>query len=80
MLRGVQQEGQAGFAAYEPSWAVALRYADAMQGSGHDVSDALYAELAAHWTPEQVVEITMVVGLFAYFNRFNNALRVEVTR
>jgi hypothetical protein len=26
------------------------------------------------------VEITLVAGLFAYFNRFNDALRVEVTR
>ena len=80
MLAGVQQEGEAGFAAFEPAWAAALRFADALEGSGHGVSDTLYADLAAHWTPEQIVEITMVIGLFAYFNRFNNALRVEVTR
>jgi alkylhydroperoxidase family enzyme len=33
-----------------------------------------------HWNEGEIVEITMVIGLFAYFNRFNDALRVEVTR
>jgi alkylhydroperoxidase family enzyme len=80
MLAAVQRDDPEGLATFDPAWAAALRFADAMQGDATDVSDALYAELAAHWAPEQVVEITMVIGLFAYFNRFNNALRVEVTR
>ncbi len=36
--------------------------------------------LRRHWNEGEIVEITMVIGLFAYFNRFNDALRVEVTR
>lgn len=40
----------------------------------------LYAALAEHWDQGEIVEITTVVGLFAYFNRFNDALRVEVTK
>jgi alkylhydroperoxidase family enzyme len=36
--------------------------------------------VARHWNEGEIVEITMVIGLFAYFNRFNDALRVEVTR
>lgn len=64
----------------EQSWKVALRYAELVTDSGHAVTDQYYAELARHWNEGEIVEITMVIGLFAYFNRFNDALRVEVTR
>ena len=63
----------------EPGWRAALEYADVLHGSGHAVSDALYARLAQAWDPGQVVEITMVIGMTEYFNRFNNALRVAPT-
>jgi alkylhydroperoxidase family enzyme len=80
MLDAVRGDGPVAPAAFEPSWAAAFLYADAMTRSGHDVTDAVYEELARHWDGGQIVELTMVVGLFAYFNRFNDALRVEVTR
>jgi alkylhydroperoxidase family enzyme len=64
----------------EPGWAVALRYAETVTESGHAVTDQQYAELATHWDEEAIVEITLVAALFAYFNRFNDALRVQVTR
>ncbi len=64
----------------EQSWQVALRYAEVVTDSGHAVTDEDYAELSRHWNEGEIVEITMVIGLFAYFNRFNDALRVEVTR
>jgi alkylhydroperoxidase family enzyme len=51
-----------------------------MTASGHAVTDEVFASRAAHWDPGEVVEITLVVGLFSYFNRFNDALCVEVTR
>jgi alkylhydroperoxidase family enzyme len=47
--------------------------------SGHDVADALYARLAAAWDPGQIVELTLVIGMTEYFNRFNDALRVAPT-
>ncbi len=80
MVRGVRSDGDAGLEQLEPAWRAALRYADAVTRSGHAVTDELYAELARHWDRGQVVEITLVIGLFAYFNRFNDALRVEVTK
>ncbi len=80
MLRGVRGDGQAGLEQFEPAWLAALRYADALTESGHAVTDELYAALAEHWDRGEIVEITLVIGLFAYFNRFNDALRVEVTK
>jgi alkylhydroperoxidase family enzyme len=61
-------------------WMAALRYAELMTESGHAVTDQAYAQLTPHWDEGQIVEITAVIGLFAYFNRFNDALRVPVTR
>jgi alkylhydroperoxidase family enzyme len=79
VIASVRSDGAVDAALFEPAWVPAFAYADAMDGTGH-VSDALFEALAAHWDEGQIVEITMVVGLFAYFNRFNNALCVEVTR
>ena len=65
--------------ALEPGWRAALAYADVVHHSGHDVTDELYGDLAAAWDPGQIVELTLVIGMTEYFNRFNNALRVAPT-
>lgn len=70
----------ASFDGLEPGWLAALRFAELMADSGHAVTDDVYAELAAHWSEGEIVEIALVIGIFSYFNRFNDALRVEVTR
>jgi alkylhydroperoxidase family enzyme len=64
----------------EEGWVEAIRYAELVAESGHAVGDTDFACLAEHWDPGQIVEITLVAGLFSYFNRFNDALRVEVTK
>jgi len=64
----------------EPGWRVALDYADVIHRSGHDVTDELYGRLRAAWDDGQIVEITLVIGMTEYFNRFNDSLRVEPTR
>ncbi len=64
----------------EERWKVALRFGELVTASGHAVTDQDYAELSRHWTDEEIVELTLVAGLFSYFNRFNDALRVQVTR
>jgi len=58
----------------------ALRYALQVTRDPNGVSDSVFADLARHFTEPEIVEITCVVGLFAYFNRFNAALRVAPTQ
>ena len=58
----------------------AIRYAEAITPTGSTVGDVVYDELARHWAPDQIVEITAVIALFNYFNRFAEALHVPVTR
>jgi alkylhydroperoxidase family enzyme len=74
------EPGAAARAGLEPSWHAALAYADVVHRSGHDVSDDVYGRLAAAWDQGQIVEITLVIGMAEYFNRFNDSLRVEPTR
>ncbi len=64
----------------EPGWVAALRYAELVTESGHAVDDKDYEGLSYHWSDAHILEITLVAGLFSYFNRVNDALRVEVTR
>ena len=60
--------------------AAAIRFAEAMTPTGSIVGDEVYGGVARYWAPEQVVEITAVIALFNYFNRFAEALHVPVTR
>ena len=60
--------------------AAAIRFAEMVTPTGSNVDDVVYDGLAQYWAPEQVVEITAVIALFNYFNRFAEALHVPVTR
>ncbi len=65
---------------FTPAEAVALRLADAITlGNGH-ISDEIWNAAAAHYDEGQLIELVSVIGLFSYFNRFNNALEIQVTR
>ncbi len=64
----------------EPGWQAALGYADVVHVSGHRVTDDVYAKLREAWDEGQIVEITLVIGMTEYFNRFNDSLRVEPTK
>jgi len=81
VLEAIQDRGeQRGLDTLEPGWRAALDYADAIHRSGHDVTDELYGRLRAAWDEGQIVEITLVIGMTEYFNRFNDSLRVEPTK
>ncbi len=64
---------------FPPDQKVALLFADAMTDGPGRVPEPLYEDLRRHFSEPQIVEIACVVGLFNYFNRFNNALHVEIT-
>jgi alkylhydroperoxidase family enzyme len=65
---------------FDPAWQAAFRFADHLTPTPGIVPEPVYAELAAHWSPEQIVEITAVICMFAFFNRFAHALNIPVTR
>ncbi len=65
---------------FEDAWRAAMRYADSMTPTPGIVPQATYDDLALHWAPAQIVEITAVICMFAFFNRFAHALAIPVTR
>ena len=60
----------------KPDEKIAVQYAEAVTTDAPKVPDELFAELKKQYNDEQIVEITAVIGLFNYINRFNDALRV----
>lgn len=59
---------------------VALRLAERVTRDAHTVDDQLWTELRKHFDEGEVVELLSAIGLFNYFNRFNDALRMEPTK
>jgi alkylhydroperoxidase family enzyme len=59
---------------------VALRFAEAMTSHPQDVDDAQWADLRQHFDEGEIIELAAAIGLFNYFNRFNDALKMEPTK
>lgn len=55
----------------------ALRYAEIVTTSAREVDEELWDELQGHFDDGQLVEITTVIGLFNFFNRFADALKID---
>lgn len=58
----------------------ALEFAEVMSKDSNNVGDALWNRLRQHFDEGEIIEIACVVGTFNYFNRFNNALKVDITK
>ena len=71
--------GPAESATFGPAAGAALRYAELMTRDAHTVTDAFFSELKTHYTDTQIVELTCVIGLTNYFNRFTTALRIDLS-
>ena len=55
---------------------VALRFAEIMTTGAREVDEILWDELQAHFDDGEIVELATVIGLFNFFNRFADALRI----
>ena len=56
---------------------VALHYAEVVTTSAQDISEDLWDQLQAYFDDGEIVEITTVIGLFNFFNRFADALQID---
>ena len=66
-------------ALFDPQVKVALAYAEKMTRDAHTVTDAFFEELRRHYTDSQILELTAVIGLTNYWNRFTTALRIDLS-
>jgi alkylhydroperoxidase family enzyme len=65
--------------AFDPALRAALLYAEAMTRDAHRVDGKLFAEMKRHYQDSEIMEITSVVGLTNYWNRFTTALRIDLS-
>ena len=59
---------------------VALRFAERVTLDSNRVDGPLWSALRQQFDEGEIVELAAAVGLFNYFNRFNNALEMEPTK
>lgn len=59
---------------------VALRLAERVTRDAQTVDNQLWNELRQHFDEGEIVELLAAIGLFNYFNRFNDALEMEPTK
>jgi alkylhydroperoxidase family enzyme len=56
---------------------VALRYAEIMTTSAREIHEELWDQLQGHFDDGEIVELSSVIGLFNFFNRFADALQID---
>jgi uncharacterized peroxidase-related enzyme len=65
---------------FSPAEKAALRLAETVTRDANAVTDEQFAELRDYYSEGEIVELLCAIGLFNYFNRFNNALQMEPTK
>ena len=58
----------------------ALRLAEIETRDPHSFDDAHWADLRKYFDEGEIIELVAAIGLFNYFNRVNDVLRMEPTR
>ena len=58
----------------------ALRLAEVMTSNPHDFDDVKWEDLRKYFDEGEIIELAASIGLFNYFNRFNDVLKMEPTR
>ena len=58
----------------------ALHLAETVTRDAHSLGDEQFSELRGFYSEGEIVELLCAIGLFNYFNRFNNALQMEPTK
>jgi len=58
----------------------ALELAERVTRDPHSVDDDFWTELRRYYDEGEIIELLATIGLFNYFNRFNDALRMEPTK
>lgn len=75
-----QMDDESARAQFPPREQAMLRFAEQVTNDAKRVSDAQWDELRQFFEPAEIMELVAVAGLWAFFNRFNDALQVEITQ
>jgi uncharacterized peroxidase-related enzyme len=62
---------------FNPREKAALELAERESQDSHNIDDPFWARLREHFEEGEIIELVATIGLFNYFARFNNALRLD---
>ncbi len=65
---------------FTPAEKAALELAERETLRPREVDDAFWTELRLHYDEGEIIELAAAIGLFNYFNRFNDVLKMEPTK
>lgn len=57
---------------------VAIEFTVAASSQPNEVTDELFARMKQHWTEDEIVEITGVIALFGFLNRWSNTMATPI--
>ena len=57
-----------------------MELAERATRDSNSVDDVFWNELRKYFEEGEIIELLAAIGLFNYFNRFNNALHMEPTK
>ncbi|UCD68461.1 MAG: carboxymuconolactone decarboxylase family protein, partial [Betaproteobacteria bacterium] len=63
---------------FDPVEQAVLRFAEQMNTRQGRIDDSLFAELSQTFDRGQIVELTVRAGMCEFFNRFNEALQLDI--
>lgn len=65
---------------FTPAEKAALRLAERETKAPQSIDDAMWAGLREHFDEGEIIELAAAIGLFNYFNRFNDVMKMDPTK
>jgi len=63
---------------FDPAERAVLRFAEQMSVRKGRIDDSLFDELSQYFDRAQIIELTVRAGMCEFFNRFNEALQLDI--
>ncbi len=64
---------------FTPAVKAAIKLAENMTVNGQLVTDEDFVELRQYYSEPEIIELTSLVGMVNYFNRFTTTLRIDIS-
>lgn len=77
-LRALQAGDRRTAPVFDETERAVIEYAEQVTRDANGVSDELFGRLREHFTEPQIVELTLRIALCGFFNKFNQALQIDL--
>jgi len=64
---------------FAPEIKAAIKLAENMTVNGQLVTDEDFAELRQYYSEPEIIELSSLIGMVNYFNRFTTTLRIDIS-